>query len=61
MPIEDSVFQLDYKCFPIYFWDQFCKNTFAKASSTDLVCPLQVPDQNERVKGMETGWSDDQP
>ena len=22
---------------------------------------LQVPDQNERVKGMETGWSDDQP
>ena len=38
-----------------------CKNIFAKASSTHLVRLLQVPDQNERVKGMETGWSDDQP
>ena len=47
MPIEDSVFQLHSKCFSIYFWNKFCKNTFAKASSTDLVWLLQVSDQNE--------------
>ena len=33
----------------------------AKPYSTDLVQLLQVPDQNERVKGIGTGWSDDQP
>ena len=47
--------------FSSHFWISFCKNIFAKPSSTDLVRLLQVPDQNERVKGIEIGWSDDQP
>ena len=61
MSIEDTVFQLDFKCFSIYFWNKFYRIYIAKLSSTDLVWLLQVPDQNERLRLIKQGWSDDQP